>query len=468
MSILAFTPDPGNMQPLYEQIYRHILQEIEAGRLSAGERLPSKRLLSNSLKVSLITIEAAYGQLLAEGYIRSAERSGYFVSELEFPDRSPAPAAIIHAGSDQPAEIETARFDLGTNQVDTTGFPFATWARLSRQTLKEDNRELLGEIHPQGLLSLRDSLVNHLYKHRGIRCDAARVVIGAGSEVLVGAIVQLLGRELCYAVESPGYAKIEKLLQGQGLAVGHVGLDSKGLSMGELRSSSADVIHITPSHQFPTGIVMPASRRLQLLTWAAEKENRYIIEDDYDSEFRFTGRPVPALQTLDQQGRVIYLGTFSKSIAPSIRISYLVLPEQLTDRYLTRLGYMSSTVSRIEQATLARFIENGHMDRHLNRMRKLYRERRDSLLHAIGRWPFGREIIISGIDSGLHLLLTLQSQPRADRLIEAARSAGIRLNGIQNGKQALIFLGYAHLAETELNAAAALLGQVWQPLIMPG
>ena len=303
-----FTPilDSSGSRPLYEQLYRYIRDEIEAGRLAAGERLPSKRALAAHLKISVVTVEGAYGQLQAEGYLRSEPKRGFFVQAVQEEHRPPAPALR----PEEPARPRPAPdYDFSTSGVDVSLFPTSTWARLMPQVLSGRADALLSTPHPQGAPELRRAIAGHLYRFRGIRADPRQIVVGAGSETLLGFLVQLLGREGGYGVEDPGYAKPHRIFTSCGAVVRPIPLDGQGLRVDVLGERAVRVVHVTPSHHYPLGIVMPVARRQALLRWAAADPGRYIIEDDYDSEFRFSGRPIPALQSLDGGERVVYLNT---------------------------------------------------------------------------------------------------------------------------------------------------------------
>ena len=417
-----FTPilDSASRRPLYEQLYRYIRDEIEGGRLAAGERLPSKRALAAHLKLSVVTVEGAYGQLLAEGYLRSEAKRGFFVQAVQEEHRPPAPAR-------PPAEPAPARpalaYDFSTGGVDTGLFPFSTWARLMREVLSDQTAPLLASPHPQGVPELRRAVAEHLYRFRGIRADPEQIVVGAGSETLLGFLVQLLGREGGYGVENPGYAKTGRILASCGAGVEPIPLDGQGLRVDAL--AGVRVVHVTPSHHYPLGIIMPVARRQALLRWAAEGPGRYIIEDDYDSEFRFSGRPIPALQSLDGGERVVYLNTFAKSLAPSLRVSYMVLPPHLLERWRREFWFYSSTVPSFEQYALARFMERGHFERHLNRSRTSYRARREALLAAARDTGLTGAGTFSGGDAGLHLLLWMDRRWTEAELVERAAAAGV-------------------------------------------
>lgn len=405
--------------PLYEALYRCIRQDILSGNLAANEKLPSKRALAQHLEVSKITVEGAYNQLLAEGYIRSVEKVGYFVEPLQRQNAVPV--------RKEAAEIPDEKL------IDLTGgspshFPFSIWSRLQREVMLDLGEGLLLPLHKQGLPALRNAIASHLHQFRGMQVDPDNILVGAGTDFLYNLLVQLLGRDKRYGVEEPGYSKIQNIYEAAGAACNLLTLDRKGVDPEEL--GNTQVLHISPSHHFPSGIVMSHARRQSLLRWAEASDDRWIIEDDYDSEFRFDAHPLPALYTLNGGDKVIYLNTFSKTLAPSIRISYMVLPEQLMAEFRRRLGFYSCTVPSFEQYTLARFLSRGHFEKHINRMRKFYRQRRNTLVSLLENCTFSDSLTILEQDAGLHFLLKVKT-PLTDReLTEALETAGIRIRAL--------------------------------------
>lgn len=410
--------------PMYEYLSRCIREDILAGRLGAGEKLPSKRALARHLEVSVVTVENAYAQLVAEGYLLSQERRGYFVAHLEMGPALPvSPSGPVTISGE--AEKETV-LDLRSGGGGE-GFPFSVWAKLMRRALTQYRAELLRAVPHNGVTVLRQAIADHLYRFRGMQVGADQVVVGAGSELLCDLLVQLLGRNRVYGVEEPSYPKPRWVYELAGAQCCVIPVDEQGIPPHSLSNTPVDVLHCSPSHQFPTGAITPVSRRLALLQWAEQGEDRYIIEDDYDSEFRFTGRPIQPLQTLDRSGRVIYMNTFSRSIASSLRISYLVLPPTLVQWYHERLGFRSCTVPALEQYTLAHFLDEGHFDQHINRMRVRYRARRDQVVTAIGASALSSRCQILQEDAGLHFLLRLDTHLSDEFLTELAEERGIRL-----------------------------------------
>ena len=402
--------------PLYEALYRCIRRDILSGKLAAGEKLPSKRALAAHLEVSKITVEAAYNQLLAEGYIRSEEKVGYFAENLQ---KLPSPAPIPEAAAQHAEDL-----------IDLTGdspshFPFSVWSRLQREVMLDLGEGLLLPLHKQGLPQLRCAIARHLQQFRGMQVDPDNILVGAGTDFLYNLLVQLLGRDKRYGVEEPGYSKIQKIYEAAGAACNLLNLDKEGVDPEDL--GDTQVLHISPSHHFPSGIVMSNARRRTLLDWAAADSDRYIIEDDYDSEFRFNAHPMPALHTLDGGGKVIYLNTFSKTLAPSIRISYMVLPGSLMEKFRRTLGFYSCTVPSFEQHTLARFISRGHFEKHINRMRKLYKSIRNRVVSAVARCSATVCLTILEEHAGLHFLLQVESSLTDAQLTEKCRELGLRV-----------------------------------------
>ena len=456
--------DPARQEPLYEQLYDFIKEEIRSGRLEEGEKLPSKRTLSSYLKVSRSTVEMAYAQLADEGYIRAKERSGFYVRQAERKFRRRQDSVEAKTPS---APERSYRYDLRTSGVDTAHFPFTVWARLSRETLSEYGQELLRATHPQGIERLRQCICRYLYDFRRVEAEPDQVIIGAGTEYLLGLLIQLLGTEKKYAVEEPGYPRVHRILTNYGVRPAYVPVDEEGMAVEALCRTDAQIVHVTPSHQFPTGTVLSAGRREALLQWAQEEEGRYILEDDYDSEFRFLGKPVPALQGMGAPEKVVYFYTFAKSLAPSLRIGYMVLPKNLMRAWQEKFQGYSCSVPSFEQYTLCRFMEQGYYERHLNRMKTLYRGRQDALVKALAVPGFR----VIGRDAGLHFMLEVASGSMKEaELVEKAARAGIYLRGLgdyyagtggQNGPPRLL-IGYGAYEETQLVEAAKILLDAWK------
>ena len=441
--------------PLYEALYRCIRRDILSGKLAAGEKLPSKRALAAHLEVSKITVEAAYNQLLAEGYIRSEEKVGYFAENLQ---KLPSPAPIPEAAAQHAEDL-----------IDLTGdspshFPFSVWSRLQREVMLDLGEGLLLPLHKQGLPQLRCAIARHLQQFRGMQVDPDNILVGAGTDFLYNLLVQLLGRDKRYGVEEPGYSKIQKIYEAAGAACNLLNLDKEGVDPEDL--GDTQVLHISPSHHFPSGIVMSNARRRTLLDWAAADSDRYIIEDDYDSEFRFNAHPMPALHTLDGGGKVIYLNTFSKTLAPSIRISYMVLPGSLMEKFRRTLGFYSCTVPSFEQYTLDRFISRGHFEKHINRMRKHYKSIRNRVLTAITGCKYADHFTILEENAGLHFLLQVDLPLTDAQLTQLCRKLGLRVAPLSSyyrfpeENSHCLVVNYSGLTEEALTGLEKILGDL--------
>ena len=412
-------------ESMYTHLYKCIKKDILAGTLKPTEKLPSKRMLAKNLGISLITVENAYAQLLVEGYIYSEPKRGYYVAKLQqqlLPKNQPQASKPIIATKEQ----LTLSFAKSSVPPDT--FPYNTWARLLRNTLTSaDEHALISDTAAGGVLPLREALAKHLYQFRGLSVSPEQIIIGSGTQTLYNLIVQLLGRSHVYALEDPGYPQLAAIYGTNDVFCRYLPMDEQGIQAEVLESSGADILHITPSHQFPTGITMPVSRRYELLHWASKKSSRYIIEDDYDCEFRLFGKPIPPLQSIDKSEKVIYINTFSKTLAPTFRISYMVLPPHLASLFYAKLGFYSCTVSNFEQFTLAKFIEGGYFERHINRMRTYYRNKRDNLLQYLASCPASKALQVEGENSGLHFLLHLATEASDSQLRAAAATQGLQI-----------------------------------------
>lgn len=391
---------PENLNiPMYEYIYTVIKQAILNHELKPNEKLPSKRALASHLQISIITIENAYAQLIIEGYITSIEKKGYFVNELQVIKTEPISASNETQSIEKPIEL-----NLLTNSIQKDAFPLALWSKYMREAIKYNNDEILERCPSKGYLPLRQAIANHLYHFSGMNVTSDQIIIGAGTEYLYNLLIQLLGNDKHYALEDPGHQSISKVYASNHIQYDLLPLDASGLSMDALNQCQADVVHISPAHHYPTGITMPIKRRMEILNLMANRKG-YIIEDDYDSEFRLKGKPIPPLFQLDHHHCVIYMNTFSKTLTPSLRISYMVLPKALLPLYEEKLGFYSCTVSSLEQIVLSHFIKDGHFERHINRMKNAYKHIRDEFLKQLQQSDFYHDIHIKEENAGLHFLL---------------------------------------------------------------
>ena len=415
--------------PLYKELYEKIKADIFENRLKPNEKLPSKRTLSENLKISTITVENSYNQLLSEGLIYSKEKKGYFVSEIN----NFSKVNIVQKKISIPEKKEkNYDFDFSSNNSESRNFPFSIWAKLSRKVLSENQEEVLKVSPGEGIFELRKAICNHLSNFRGMNVDEKQIIIGAGTEYLYGILIKLLGREKTYCIENPGWTKLQKIYESNGVKCVSANLDENGIKVDEIKAQKADIAHISANHHFPTGITMPPSRRYELLAWANESENRYIIEDDYDSEFRQKGRPVSPLFNIDAFEKVIFINTFSKSLSPTIRIAYMVLSEHLAKKFYEELSFFSCTVSTFEQYTLSAFISEGYFEKHINRMRLYYGRKREKVLEILNKNFSKDECNIIENDSGLHLVLELKSSLSDSQLKKSLEEKSIKISTIQD------------------------------------
>ncbi len=463
----------GSHKRLYEQIYEYVKQEIIDGKLLAGERLPSTRSLAENLQIARSTVDAAYAQLVSEGYIEPRAHRGYFVCSVEEllqlqvalsgenMEGGALRGQVLTKGEESAAPL----IDFSPFAIDMSGFPLSVWKKLSRKVLTDANLDLFAKGDAQGDGELRRSISRYLHSARGVNCDPDQIIVGAGNEYLLMLLEKILGKDIKIAMENPTYGTSYRIFQSFGYDVATLDMDESGMRVDQLTESGAKVAYVMPSHQFPTGTVMPIGRRMELLKWANGGRGRYLIEDDYDSEYRHKGRPIPALQSTDKAGKVIYMGTFSKAIAPAIRVSFMVLPQSLLEKYKKDCGFYSCTVSRIDQSILNEFIRDGYFERHLNKMRKIYREKHDLLLECLK--PLRDSFEISGENAGLHILLTSKKGISEQELKRRALQAGVKVYGLSDGMQgdvdrSTVLMGFGGLTPEEIQKGTGALRNVYK------
>ncbi|MDD6039192.1 MAG: PLP-dependent aminotransferase family protein [bacterium] len=452
--------------PFYEQIYQAIRRDIEDGKISCGEKLPSTRLLASNLAVSRFTVELAYEQLVSEGYIRSRAGSGFFACDLVYhlaPDHNENTSKknAMHMREESLAY----RIDFSPYAIDEQHFPYNVWRRRSKEVL-DDEENLLRTTGTKGDLSLRRQIATYLYRARGVKCEPEQIIVGAGNDTLLSLLVQLIDGQPTVIMENPTYVQAYQTLQRSGCKVCKAATDGDGILLSEEQKSRADIVYVMPSHQFPLGTVMPLKRRLALLDWANEKEGRYIIEDDHDSEFRYIGKPIPSLQSRDSFERVIYMGTFSKSITPSLRMSYMVLPEALLSRFDLHFDFYSSTVSTQQQRTVCRFMEAGDFERHLNRMRRNYKAKHDHLLQELKKRKWVKKI--SGANAGLHLVVEVAGEYSEPEILKKAAVQGVKIYGLKEyaigeydwSVHPTLLLGFGGLSIGQIDEGLRILDQI--------
>lgn len=467
--------------PMYIQIYKYFVTEIHAGTISVNEKLPSSRQLAVDLGISRNTVNMAYEQLELEGYIVSKPKQGYFVCDVEGNIRLANDNNVTQKELKQKKTEEKYKVDFSPFGIDIAHAPYDRWKKIMRETMLDQDETLFQSGDSRGEKGLREAIRDYLHRSRGVKCDENQIIIGAGTEYLLMLLTRLLPDYQSIAMENPVYQQAYRVFHNFGYRIYPVSLDDNGLRVDELEKTNSKLVFVTPSHQFPMGISMPIQRRMQLLNWADEAPDRYIIEDDYDSEFRYQGKTIPALQGIDNQGKVIYMGTFSKAVAPSIRVGYLVLPKILYQRYLEEISFYATTVPRIDQEVIRRFITEGYFDRHLNRMRRIYREKCECLMNILRKWEIPIEL--KGDSSGLHVIVefdvkdfdTMDRNPvKLEReLTGIAKEAGIKvyplcdyyIHECDTHRKAIIMLGYANVSTDMIQYGISRLEEVWKPLM---
>lgn len=497
--MLTINLDTTSPIPLYDQIYTFIRDEIKAGRLGYRYKLPSTRNMATNLGVSRNTVDMAYAQLVSEGYIESIPKSGYYISMISELTHITTPLK-----SNQPPVQKnktSCLYDFSPFAIDINSFPYNIWRKLSKNCMNESNNDLFLLGDNQGDESLRKAIADYLYGSRGVNCTFEQIIVGAGADYLLQLLAQLfhikyttstsghstlvsqvkdesphgetINEPFTIAMENPAYKKAYRIFNGLNFNAVPIGLDQNGIKIKELEGSKANLVYVTPSHQYPLGIVMSIKRRLELLQWACKVPGRYIIEDDHDSEFRYKGKPIPALQGIDSNGNVIYLGTFSRAVAPAIRIGYMVLPKSLLTLYTEHLYYYSSTVSRVDQYIMTHFITDGYFERHLNKIRKLYKNKHDILIQSLK--PFKNSLQIEGENAGLHLVLRFHTNLSEEEIISLAGKSKIRLYGLKehyiSAKETYpsptFLLGYANMSEKEIQEGIQLLYELLKDYLIP-
>ena len=461
--MLTYNLEERGKQTMYDFLYQKIKEDILQGRLSWKEKLPSKRELAGHLRVSVKTVENAYAQLLMEGYIYAEEKRGYFVNRVE-QSGGGRPGFATVSGHYQEEEYQV---DFTANNVFYQKFPFATWAKVMRETLTDYDTTLLKTVPFNGVKRLREEIAEYLYRYRGMQVTPEHIIVGAGTEYLYGRLLQLLGADNTYAVENPGYRKITKIYENFHASWSYVEMDGQGLNVKALEQTNANVVHVSPGHHYPMGLVMPVGRRQELLNWAAEKMGRYIIEDDFDCEFRFNGRPIPAMQSMDCNHRVIYMNTFSKTMVPSLRIGYMVLPEKLMEKYVSTMNFYSCTVSGFEQYAMARFMEKGYFERHIRRMTNYYRQQREKILTIFSESQLAEKGAIMESDAGTHFLWKADTPLNDIEIKWALREKGICVSCLSEycfanpeKYEKTLIINYSDLSEEQLQYAVRVMSEV--------
>lgn len=449
--------------PLYEQLYLKIRGLITEGELAEGDKLPSERGLAANLQISRNTVTLAYEQLYAEGYVEVRPQSGYYVNKIDRinSEKKEEFTDIKNESVNPEPEYE---YDFSPFSLCKESFPYRMWDRLYRQCMRDRGEELFNLGERQGDLELRVAIAKYLFGYRGLSVKPENMIIGAGTGYLLQLLEHLIDEKSIIAMENPTYMQAYRIFSSLNRKVYPISLDENGLKVEELKRSEAKAVYLTPSHQFPTGVVMPIKRRKEILGWAAG-EGRYIIEDDHDSEFRYKGLPIPPLKAIDTGNKVVYLGTFSRTIAPAIRIGFMVLPDGLLKVYRKKLAFLACTVPRIDQAVLTEFILGGHYERHINKARKIYKSRHDKLISSLK--VFGDKVKIMGGNAGMHLMVKFKLDMTEEEVVSRAEKSGIKLVGLSKHRigenpessEACILIGYGNISEDRIEEGIKILAK---------
>lgn len=444
--------DSRSKIPLYLQVYEFYKEKIVQGEFKSGEKLPSKRQLSETLGISINTVSKAYYLLEEEGFINPKERSGYFVEQLNNSFSKKVPTKVYENST---TETFKAKYDFSSSSIDTELFPYYTFSKLYKEVIESENENILINSETNGKLEFRKSISKYLRETRGLDTNPENIVISSGMEYLFEIIFYIFSNDKTFGIENPGYDILPSMIESRGFDFKSINISKEGIDISSLLKSNIDLLCVTPSHQFPTGNIMSINNRLEVLNWANSKTSRYIIEDDYDSEFKYVGKPIDPLKKLDTKDKVIYLGSFSKSLAPSLRISYMILPSSLIKILKEDAPFFICSVPVIEQIVMAKFIGNGYFERHLNKMRRIYKKKRELLIENLSKK--NKVLDISGADSGLHIVVEFETDKTDEEILEKAKDKGIKIQSLSeffNDKNSTskskFLLGFGGLSKDDL------------------
>lgn len=411
---------------IYKYIYQQIKKDILEKVIIAGDKLPSKRAFALHHKISIITVENAYYQLCEEGYVYSIEKKGYFISDVFTMEMQ---QIYTHQENHKKFSIDIPKkskqmINLALNGGVASLFPFTKWTQCIRKNISYQ----FEEVPFSGTYRLRLAISNYLFQFRRMNINPNNIVIGAGSEYLYHLLIFLFGKDVLVATEDPGHIKIRKIYSLFDVDILPIRIDENGLLVEELYKHIANIVHVSPTHHFPLGVSMPIKRRIELLNWASFTEDRYIIEDEYDTEFQYKMNPLASLQSMDTGSKVIYMNTFSKTISPSLRISYMILPDNLMNRLTEVVGFYSCTVPSLEQNTLAEFMESGYYESHINRLKKHYQNKHSNLIVLLNNSKYSDKFTIVDDNCGTSLILKLKTNINEDIISARAKEQGIVLS----------------------------------------
>ena len=444
---------------IYQQIYEGIKECILQGKMKPDEKLPSKRTLAHQLKISVNSVMNAYDQLLAEGYIYATERKGYYVENItQFIHQKDSIKNQLPSDLKESLADKEGWLSLSHMTSNISFFPFKEWLRCQQKAIDNHKRDLSELIHPQGPYIVRKTICHLIALTRGVICEPEQIVIGAGTISLIRQLMGIQNKNSVIAIEDPGYSRLYHLLKSMEFDIHPIKMDDKGISIQEIQSSKANFVFVTPSHQFPTGKIMPISRRIELLNWSTYSSDRYIVEDDYDSEFKYETDNIPSLQSLDRDQRVIYTGTFSKTMLPGLRISYMVLPPDLLREYHNNYPDLMQSSNTLNLFTLHYFIENGHYNKHVKRMNHYYETKRKLLINELLN-RFKDDIHIEDIPAGLHFFVHFKSDKNYDEIEKKAKQEKLEIytlkrfmlkNKFKQKNRIDLVIGFANTQETKI------------------
>lgn len=445
--------------PLYIQLYQYLKQEITQGRINAGEKLPSLRKLSKDLGISITTTELAYSQLLVEGYVTSKPQSGYYVAQIE------SSTPLMELTKNEEMEFAKYTFEESEYKYDLSCFDFNKWKKCASKVLNEYSHLLLFESDPQGEAALRFEISKYVYKSRGVLASPDQIVIGAGTQQLTSHLCRIM-RKLNIghvATEDPGYIPVQNIFRDHGFSITKVPVEQDGIKIEKLPTNIPSAVYVSPSNQFPTGSIMPVGKRYRLLEWAKEN-NSFILEDDYDSELRYFGKPVPALQGLDKDARVVYLGSFSSTLFPAIKISYMVLPKEMTSIFHAIKSDYTQTCSKTEQLTLALFMEEGLYYTNIRKLRNLYAQKLQVALNALSKYGGSIAQPANKTNSGINIILKVRTKKSPADLCSMAKSIGLNvlpLASLTDQDTAGLIFYYNQIPLEEIDASICKMIELW-------
>lgn len=451
--------------PLYIQLYQHFREKILSADLPPGSKLPSSRKLCSDLRISRNTVDTAYRQLYSEGYLISKPRNGYYVENLDFSSIRNS-KEIFYTESLTPANDSTVvKYDFKYGKLSEADLPIRQWQRLTNKCLKDFKEELTSYGPTFGELGLREEILKYLHYYRGVECTSDQIFIGAGVHYCLGMLCQLIRDTPTVAMEEPGYHVTRFTFENHGFNVKPIPLDSHGLNVNELNLTDAKAVYVTPSHQYPLGIIMPISRRLELIEWAIQN-NSIIIEDDYSCHLRYNIKPVQSLQSLCSD-KVVYIGSFSKFLFPTLRLSYMILPKRLLEKFHMMFNGYPSSVPFIIQKTLQLFMQQGYFESYLRKNNRLQKKKHDILVETLKK-EFGNKISILGMNAGLHLLVQVKWLMSEDELIEKAYGVGVKVYPTskfweqpKNHLNGAVLLGFGGIQLEQIDPAVKLLRKAW-------